>query len=498
MSAERLSSLEHVAAGVRLPGYDPDEHGNGIVHLGLGAFHRAHQAVCTDDALAAGDHTRGGDWRITGVSLRGTAIADALNPQNGLYTLLERGEEGTGARIIASIAGVIAATRDMSAVLAALADPGTRIVSMTVTEKAYGIDRASGCVMTDHPAIAADLQNPRAPVGVVGLLVEGLRLRRQAGLAPFTVLCCDNLTENGRLIHSGVLDFAARIDPGLRDWIDEYAAFPSTMVDRITPAVTQATLADAARLTGLADLAAVETEPFSQWVIEDHFPTGRPAWEAGGAIFVSDVGPYERMKLRVLNGAHSMIAYTGFLAGHVYVRDVMGDEPVARLVSRHMQAAVATLEPLEGIDFDDYCAALAGRFANPAIAHETYQIAMDGTEKLPQRLLEPTLHALESRQDFRPFAFAVAAWMRYCLGRGDDGRPYDLRDPRADEIRAAVADTGSDVEAISGALHDLPGLFPAELKADAGWRATVGEILAVMLEKGMGPAIRLEAARDPA
>jgi len=499
MSGARLSSLETVASGVRLPAYTPEDHGIGIVHLGVGAFHRAHQAVFTDDALAARDgNGGGGDWRITGVSLRGTAIADALNPQNGLYTLLERGEAGTNARIVASIAGVIAATRDRPAVLAALAAPGTRIVSMTVTEKAYGIDRASRSVVADHPAIAADLENPHAPIGVVGLLVEGLRLRRQAGLAPFTVLCCDNLPENGRLIRSGVLDFAARSEPGLRDWIDEHVAFPSTMVDRITPAVTEATLADAVRLTGLDDLAAVETEPFSQWVIEDRFPAGRPAWEAGGAIFVADVGPYERMKLRVLNGSHSLIAYTGFLAGHTYVRDVMGYQPLARLVWRHMRAAAATLSPLEGIHFDDYCDALASRFANPAIAHETYQIAMDGTEKLPQRLLEPAVHALGHGQDIRPFAFAVAAWMRYCLGRGDDGAPYNLRDPREDEIRAAVADVGSDAQATSGALHDLPGLFPAELKASARWRAMVDDPLALMLEKGMGAAIAHEAARDPA
>jgi fructuronate reductase len=498
MSGKRLSSLEDAAAGVRLPGYNPADHGVGIVHLGLGAFHRAHQAVYTDDVLAAHDHPGGGDWRITGVSLRGTAIADALNSQNGLYTLLERGEEGTSARIIASIAGVIAATRDRPAVLSALADPCTRIVSMTVTEKAYGIERASGSVIADHPAIANDLADPRAPIGVVGLLVEGLRLRRQAGLAPFTVLCCDNLPENGSSIRSGVLDFAARTDPGLSDWIDEHVAFPSTMVDRITPAVTEATLADAARLTGLDDLAAVETEPFSQWVIEDHFPAGRPAWEAGGAIFVSDVGPYEQMKLRVLNGSHSLIAYTGFLAGHTYVRDVMGFQPLARLVWRHMRAAAATLSPLEGIHFDDYCDALASRFANPAIAHETYQIAMDGTEKLPQRLLEPSANALEHGQDIRPFAFAVAAWMRYCIGRGDDGAPYDLRDPREDEIRTAVASARSDAHAICDALHALTGLFPAELTSNAQWRATVGELLALMLEKGMGPAIEHEAARDPA
>lgn len=494
MSTERrLHSLEDVAGGVALPRYARERHGVGIVHLGIGAFHRAHQAVCTDDALAA----QGGDWRILGVSLRSTDVADALDPQDGLYTLLVRGPEGTSARIIGSLAGVVAAAREPGRPLAALADPGTRIVSLTVTEKAYGIDRANGGIDAAHPAIAHDLADPRAPTGAVGLLVEGLRLRRAAGVPPFTVLCCDNLPDNGGLVRAGVIDFARRTEPALAGWIGEHVAFPSTMVDRITPATTAGTLAEAERLTGCRDLAAVETEPFSQWIIEDCFPAGRPAWEAGGALFVEDVAPYERMKLRMLNGAHSLIAYAGFLAGHRYVRDAMRDPALARLLARHLAAAADTLGNVPGIDLESYARALAERFANPAIAHETYQIAMDGTEKLPQRLLLPAVEALRADRDVRPFAFAVAAWMRYCLGRTGTGEPYALRDPREEQIRAILEAAGPEAAAISGALHGLPGLFPSALASSETWRLAVEAALAAMLARGMHSAIEQEAERIP-
>lgn len=484
-----LKALATLPASVARPSYDPVEHGAGIVHIGVGAFHRAHQAVYTDAALAAA----GGDWRIDGISLRSTEIADAMNPQDGLYTLIERGAEAVSARVIGSIRRVIAAARDRAAPLAALAMPETRIVSLTVTEKAYGIDRAAHRVDPAHPAVAADLANLRTPVGAIGLIVEGLRLRREKALRPYTVLCCDNLPENGRLLRAGVLDFARRVDRALADWIEETVAFPSTMVDRITPAPTEATLAEAKRLVGHVDLAAVETEPFTQWVIEDRFTAGRPAWEEGGAIFVKDVAPYEAMKLRMLNGTHSMLAYAGFLSGRRYVRDVMRDAALAKLVRRHLKAAAATLAPLEGIDTDDYARALAERFANPAIAHETYQIAMDGTEKLPQRILAPALHALDNGQDLRPFAFAVAAWMRYCTGRTDDGATYALRDPREAAIRAALAGAGDGAGGIAEALFTLPGLFPAALAAEKRWRGLVEEILSAMLQKGVSRAVAEEA-----
>ena len=490
-----LNSLSAVAEGVRLPRYEPQGRRAGIVHLGIGAFHRAHQAVYTDDALAAEASVNGGDWRIVGASLRSSDIVDALNHQNGLYTLLERGPRGTSARVIASIERAIAASREPEALLAAMADPAIRIVSATVTEKAYGIDRTAMAVDPQHPAIASDLAAPRTPSGAIGLIVEALRRRRQEGNAPFTVLCCDNLPDNGGLIRAGVVDFARRFDPDLANWIAGEVAFPSTMVDRITPASTEATHADAARLTGFRDDAAVETEPFTQWVIEDRFPSGRPAWEAGGAIFASDVAPYEHMKLRMLNGSHSLLAYAGFLSGLAFVRDTLGWPPLAALVRLHLNAAAATLSPLPGVDFAEYGDALFERFANPAIAHQTYQIAMDGTEKLPQRILLPALACLEKGGDIRSFAWATAAWMRYCLGRSETGEAYALRDPREAEIAATLAKAGNKAGDIAASLSSLPGLVPPALAANPVWRDAVADSLGEMLERGMRRAIETEAAR---
>lgn len=486
----RLSTLTQVSGPAGLPGYDPAAHGRGIVHLGIGAFHRAHQAAMTDAAISAS----GGDWRITGVSLRSTDVAAAMNPQNGLYTLIDRGASGTTARIIAAIRDVIAA--DPAATLAAMIDPTVRIVTLTVTEKGYGIDRATRAFDPAHPAVRADLEAPDAPSGVLGLLAAALRSRRAAGHAPFTVLSCDNLPENGALLRNGVISFATALDPGLGAWIADQVAFPSSMVDRITPAATDQTLAEAERQTGCVDLAAVETEPFSQWVIEDHFPQGRPDWEAGGAIFVTDVAPYEQMKLTMLNGSHSMLAYAGFLSGHRYVRDVMADPILSELVGRHLRAAAEGMPPLPGIDLDAYAAALADRFRNPAIAHETFQIAMDGTQKLPQRIFQPALLALDEGRSLAQFALATAAWMRYALGETDDGTIYALRDPRQAEIMTALSELPREADVIYDALRDLPGLMPDALRASGTWRKSVIQCLDSMLRQGVIASLREEAESD--
>ncbi|WP_305971633.1 MULTISPECIES: mannitol dehydrogenase family protein [unclassified Mameliella] len=486
----RLGTLDQLAQGVRRPDYDPAAHGPGIVHIGLGAFHKAHQALYTDDALASA----GGDWRITGVSLRSLEPAAELKPQNGLYTLIERGVEGSTARIIGAIDRALSLSTDRRAVLDALCDPATRIVSLTVTEKGYGIDRATGGIDRSHPAIAADLADPDDPQGVAGLLVWALAQRRQAGAPPFTVLCCDNLPENGTLVRSLLVDFARETAPDLANHIANDVAFPSTMVDRITPARTEATLALAREMTGVEDRGAIECESFRQWVIEDRFPYGRPAWEAGGAVFVEDVRPFENMKLRMLNGAHSMLAYAGFLAGHRYVRDVMGDPALAALIRRHLAAASATLPPLPGVDLTVYAKDLAARFANPHLGHETYQIAMDGTEKMPQRIFAAACDATDRKQGLAPFAFATAAWMRYTLGRDEAGKTYDLRDPRS-----ALLTPPPDVPVTPEGLHDrltaIPDLIPARLTEAPGWRDAVIARLAVMLDQGMRPAIEAEASR---
>lgn len=490
MMPRRLTALSEVSGPAALPGYDPQAHGAGIVHIGPGAFHRAHQAAMTDAALAAA----GGDWRITGISLRSAAVAQALNPQNGLYTLVERDGGALRGRVIAAIGHVIAA--NPAATLEALAAARTRIVTLTVTEKGYGIDRASRAPDLTLAVNRADLEQPGAPSGVLGVLVRALAMRRAAGIAPFTLLSCDNLPGNGALLRDGLTRFAREIDPGLAGWIAGTVAFPSSMVDRITPAATDATRDAALRLTGCSDLAAVETEGFTQWVIEDDFRNGRPAWEAGGAVFVKDVRPFEDMKLTMLNGSHTLIAALGVVAGLRLVRDAMAEPVVRALVARHLAAAGALLADLPGVDRADYARRLLARFANPAIAHETRQIAMDASQKLPQRIFHPALAALAQRRPLAPFAFATAAWMRYTLGRDDAGRPFALNDPREAEIRAALSGLpAGDAAAHSAALHALPGLIPVELAGDPGWRAAVERALQDMLQASVLTAAGQELAR---
>ena len=486
--ATRLTTTTDLTADIAVPAYDR-ERPSGIVHLGTGAFHKAHQAVYTDAALAKS----GGDWMITGVSLRSADVANALNPQDGLYTLLVRGPEGVAPRVIGSIARVLVAPQDPAAVLETLAAPATKVVSLTITEKGYGLDPATGGLDRSFAPVAADLATPERPQSAVGFIVEALRLRRERGLGGFTVLCCDNLPNNGKVVRRLVGEFAAARDPELATFIARSVTFPSTMVDRITPASTETTFADTLALTGREDLAAVETEPFSQWIVEDDFVAGRPDWEAGGALFVSDVAPYEKMKLRMLNGAHSMLAYSGFLAGHKYVRDVMGDADLSLLIARHMDAAARTLDPVPGVDTEQYAAELRTRFANPAIAHQTYQIAMDGTQKLPQRILEPATIALERGWPLDAYAFAIAAWMRYALAVTEAGEAYALRDPREAEIRALAGGPERGAGAVVEALIGLPGLFPSALRDASDFREAVARRLGVMLSEGIQAAIALEA-----
>lgn len=469
-------------------GYDPAKSQVGIVHIGPGAFHRAHQAVYTDDALAR----FGGDWRILGVSLRNAATALKLNAQEGLYTLVVRPDKPNGAtqyRVIGSVAGILAPDAGIASVLAALVRPETKIVSLTITEKAYGVNVAKVALDINDPQIISDLANPKAPTGSIGLITRALQMRYEAGLAPFSVMSCDNLPDNGFMVRTGVLDFAQRVDPTLADWIRGNASFPSTMVDRITPATTQTLCDEVYRETGHPDKIPVETEPFSQWVVEDNFCNGRPAWGDVGALMVKDVRPYEQMKLRMLNGAHSMLAYAGFLAGHKYVRDVMADVALTSLVASHINAASATLDPLDGVNFEDYAQTLLLRFSNPNIAHETYQIAMDGSQKMPQRIFEPALVALEREANVDPFAFAVACWIQYLSGAHNTGESYELRDPRESELSQAYKVGGNDTTAIVSTVFALSDLVPLALSENISFQQLVCKHLQLMRSSGMHAAI---------
>ena len=457
----RLTDATPLPAGVTAPVYDRAALRPGIVHLGFGAFHRAHQAIATQAALRQDF----GPWGIVAVNLRSAAPIRDLAAQDGLYSVTTRGPQGDLVEVIGATVGWLCAAHDPQAVLGALADPATRIVTLTVTEKAYGLDPATGGLDLSHPAIAADLADPTRPGGAIGMIVEALARRRAAGTPPFTVLSCDNLPANGRVVARLVRDMAARRDSGLADWIAAEVAFPSSMVDRIVPAATDDTRARAAAALGAEDALAVETEPFLQWVIEDKFPTGRPAWEAAGAIFVTDVAPYEKMKLRMLNGAHTLAAHLGILHGLEHVRDVMAVPALAAQVDAHMQAAAATLDPVPGIDLAAYRDDLLARFANPAIAHRCVQIAMDTSQKLPQRILSPALDARAAGSDAAAFARATGAWIAALAHRGQ------ADDPRAAELMSAVAAMPGD--APSAAFFAIAGLFPDALARDTAWRAAV-------------------------
>ena len=496
MSA-RLTSVDDLHDTALRPAYDRDAHGPGIVHIGLGAFHKAHQAVYTDDALAAS----GGDWRITGVSLRSATPAEELAPQDGLYTVIERSAEGTKARVIGAMAAAYGLTTDRQAVLEALVAPATRIVSITVTEKGYGIDRATGGIDRAHPAIAADLADPDNPQGLAGLLVWALGQRRAAGVPPFTVLSCDNLPENGPLMRGLLVDFARHTAPDMVDFIAGEVAFPATMVDRITPARGAGTLSLAKDLIGHRDEAAIECEAFRQWVVEDHFPTGRPNWdEAGGAMFVEDVRPYEAMKLQHAERQplHPRLCGVSRRACP-YVRDVMAD-PAA--CSPGPPAPRCRLRPrfrtcCRAIDLVRLCPRnWTARFRQPGdLGHETFQIAMDGTEKMPQRIFAPAVDALERDLPLEAFAFATAAWMRYTLGKTDTGEAFALRDPREAELTALNGvESARDIVT---RLLALPGFCPAPLRDSAPWRQAVTGLLDLMLAEGVQAAILKAAARRP-
>ncbi|OZC86153.1 mannitol dehydrogenase [Rhodococcus sp. 06-418-1B] len=428
----------------------------GIVHLGLGAFHRAHQAAFTHEAaLLTGDSS----WGITGVTQRSATVAEQLRPQDGLFTLVEKGPGIDRASVVGSITEVISAVDDADAVVDAIADPRVRIVSLTVTEKGYRLDPATGRLRVDDPEIVADLTG-RSPGTVVGQLVAGLALRVKLD-APVTVLSCDNLPHNGVLLAGIVRDYVAQRDDAtaLQSWIDSAASFPNSMVDRIVPATTDE---DRRRLedeTGLRDDAVVVCEPFRQWVIEDHFAAERPAWDLVGVQFVTDVEPWETMKLRVLNASHSLLAYLGVRSGHSTIADAVADPVLKSLAHRMIVSDVApTLHP--DMNSDAYANEVLTRFANPTLPHTTRQVAMDGSQKLGPRLLGTVRDAQGRGSSTTWLAVAVASWVAYVIDEVRAGRALD--DPMADVLsRAATQD-----DAVA-ALLSVEQIFGADLGPDS-------------------------------
>jgi fructuronate reductase len=484
----RLSrrTLADIAPEVAPPPAAALEAGLGIVHLGLGAFHRAHQAIITQRALAVAP----GPWAISGASLRGAAVRDALRPQDGLYTLIENDGVEERASVVGAVREALWAPEDGGTLLARLAAPATRIVTLTVTEKGYCHHPATGDLDLAHPDIQSDLAGAQPPRSTLGWLVRGLEQRRAAGAGGLTVLCCDNMASNGRTLRGLVRQFAERRDPGLAAWIEDRVSFPSSMVDRIVPAATPASLAHAASILGLKDEAAVSTEGFAQWVIEDEFVAGRPAWEAAGAELVRDVRPYQELKLRLLNGAHSAIAYLGAVLGKPFVADVMADPALARFVERLMLEEIAPLTPIPpGYDVEAYARALLRRFENRTLQHRTLQIAMDGSQKIPVRWL-PTLREAGYRGLPAPhLVTALALWLRFLLGRDEAGRELPLEDPLADRLRATVAPVADDPAALVRAALAIEEVFGPDLRRDAALEGALAAAVARITRAGARAAL---------
>ncbi|MBB3010462.1 mannitol dehydrogenase family protein [Cupriavidus alkaliphilus] len=452
-------------AEVRQPGYDRSRLSRGVLHLGLGAFHRAHQALYTEAAIHAGDSR----WGIVGVSLREPRMPRTLAAQDFLYSVTEREGATATTRIVGAVVQAWYAPHALGEVLGALADPGIAVVTCTVTEKGYCQHPSSADLDTDHADIRHDLAHPDTPRSTLGVLAAGLR--RRPARAPLSIVCCDNMPANGETLRKLLTQYAALTDPTLARRVRDDVAFPNTMVDRIVPAATPASRGDAQRRLGLRDEAAIVCEAFTKWVIEDRFAGPRPAWEAGGALMTGDVRPFQAMKLQLLNGTHSAIAYAGQLCGLQTVAEAMDDPQVGAFARGVMADLCATVQAPPGYDVAGYTEALLQRFRNAALDHRTVQIAADGTQKVPVRWL-PALRASAGTE--RPWLErALAAWL-HCLrsGRSDGGQALAFDDPGAPALAACLRGAHSDADAVRQALAHAP-VFGSE-----PWPAPLADRLA--------------------
>lgn len=481
-----------LAANAIVPQYDRSKLVSRLVHLGFGAFHRAHQAVYAD--ILAQEH--GSDWGYCEINLIGgeQQIAD-LKQQDMLYSVAEMSADAWQCRVVGVVKQALHAQVDgLDAVFQALAQPEVAIVSMTITEKGYCHSPATGQLQLDHPLIVRDLANPHHPQSAVGIIVAALAQRKAAGQYAFSVMSCDNMPENGHVTRNVITTYAKALDPALATWIETHVTFPSTMVDRIVPAVTPDTLAQVAQQTGVQDPAAVACEPFRQWVIEDNFVAGRPAWEQAGAELVSDVLPFEEMKLRMLNGSHSFLAYLGYLAGYPHISDCMQDEHYVKAARHLMLAEQAPTLNTPGTDLEKYADSLLARYRNTALKHRTWQIAMDGTQKLPQRMLDSVRWHLANGSDFDCLALGVAGWMRYVGGKDEQGQPIDISDPLREEIARRVANSAEGEPRVM-ALLQMTSVFGRDLPDNQRFVNAVTSAYLALLARGAKATVARVLAR---
>ena len=472
-------------AHVQQPSYDRTQLRSRIVHFGFGAFHRAHQALLTNRVLNA----KGGDWGICEISLfSGDVLMSQLRAQDHLFTVLEKGAEGNQPIIVGAVNECLNAKLDsLAAIIEKFCEPQVAIVSLTITEKGYCIDPATGKLDMQNARIIHDLENPAEPHSAPGILVEALHRRRERGLPAFTVLSCDNIPDNGHVVKNAVLGMAQKRSPELAAWIDEQVSFPGTMVDRIVPAATDASLAEITQALGVEDPCAISCEPFIQWVVEDNFVAGRPEWEVAGVQMVHDVLPWEQMKLRMLNGSHSFLAYLGYLAGYAHINECMEDASFRAAARRLMLDEQAPTLRITDVDLTAYADSLIDRFANPALQHRTWQIAMDGSQKLPQRMLEGIRVHLERGSAWPLLALGVAGWIRYVSGTDERGNAIDVRDPLSDKIRTAV-EASSDADRVN-ALVALSEVFGDALAQNAVFVEAVNQAYQRIVRHGARQAV---------
>ena len=478
--------LSQLPTGVETPAYDRSKIGVGIVHLGIGAFHRAHQEVYTDTVLAGGNT----EWGFCGVDLLGPEVRDKLAAQDFLYTVATQSVEGQSLRVIGALREMLVGPEDPEALLMRMCDPAIRIVSVTATEKGYCHDPASGKLNFEHPGIKADLVSPDQPTTVIGYIATALRRRREAGTQPFTVMSCDNLFQNGKIARMAVISFAEALDVEFGKWVADNVAFPCTMVDRITPTTTSDDIARVGSALGVDDAWPVVCEPFKQWVVENNFPTGRPAWEEAGAEVVDDVEPFEFMKLRLLNGSHSALSYLGSLAGYETIAACMRDPAYVNFMRAMMNEEItSTLDMPQGVDVGAYKDSLVERFTNRAIKHRTAQIAMDGSQKLPNRICGPVRERLAAGGSIGHLALVVAAWMRYATGIDEKGNSFEVADPIASKLKAVAETAGNDPAALVKGYLSVSEVFGDDLANAQPFVEAVTDWLASLYAKGAAATV---------
>lgn len=475
-------TLSQLPKTVVIPSYDRDKIKPRIVHLGFGAFHRAHQAVFAD--ILASDF--GSDWGYCEVNLIGgeQQIID-LKAQDYLYSVCEMSYDDWSTRVVGVAKEALHVEIDgLEKIIEAMLRPQISIVSITVTEKGYYYLPSTASIDKNNPIIRHDIENPRVPKTVPGLIVEALRRRKELGIPPFTVMSCDNMPENGHVTRNVVLALAKEQDKELAAWIEKNVTFPSTMVDRIVPAMTPATMEKITKqLGGIEDAAGIAGEPFRQWVIEDNFVAGRPQWEKAGAELVDNVLPYEEMKLRMLNGSHSFLAYLGYLAGYQHIDECMQDADYVTAAHHLMLQEQAPTLHVKGVDLEAYAESLLSRYRNTGLKHRTWQIAMDGTLKLPQRMLDSIRFHLAHGTAFDCLALGVAGWMRYVSGKDDAGNAIEVSDPAAPQIKELV-DSSRDSQERVKALLTLTHVFGEDLPKNTVFVETIESDYLSLRDKG--------------